>query len=209
MQPNITTNAATTDSLYRSPFDDNNTAPVAGGEYWAGVAISYGANAAQIFNSTTNVAQQIGPFGDPVFSGNGSSFSGTQMSQPAATVLYANKYNKDAQTFGAGVGVTSTWPSDLFCNMDWGEWGTDMDHAWAPGEIPNGNPFYSGPDWWWTYNNHTNGLYPNGPSGSVGLTPTGKANFAFCDGHAKTMAPVSTNPDPINKASSNMWDATR
>ncbi|MBC8136803.1 MAG: hypothetical protein H8F28_13040 [Fibrella sp.] len=35
------------------------------------------------------------------------------------------------------------------------------------------------------------------------------ANFAFCDGHVKSMKPAATNPDPVNKPDSNMWDAKR
>jgi prepilin-type N-terminal cleavage/methylation domain-containing protein/prepilin-type processing-associated H-X9-DG protein len=209
VQPNIQTSAGGNETLYRSPLDGNNTAPIAGGVYWAGVAISFGANAAQIFSNSTGSAVQIGMYCDPVFNGNENSFSTTSITQPAATVLLANKYNKDAQTFGAGVGVTSAWPSGVFCNMDWGVWGTDMDHAWAPGEIPNGNPFGAGSAWWWSYNNHTDGKYPNGASGAVGLTPTGRSNFSFSDGHAKSMNASATNPDPINQPANNMWDATR
>ena len=208
MQANITSDSGN-EGLYRSPFDGNTTAPISGGVYWAGVAISFGANAANIFNSTSNEAVQIGPYGTGTFNNPAVSFSQSAVTQPAGTVILGNKYNKDAQAYGVDVGVTSEWPSNLFTNMDWGVWGTDMDHAWAPGEIPNGNPFGSGSEWWWSYNNHTNGLYPNGPSGAVGITPAGKSNFAFADGHAKTMSPVATNPDPVGQPASNMWDATR
>lgn len=206
MQANISTDSGS-EVLYRSPLDGNTKAPFAGGSYWAGVAISFGANATNIWGGSS--AKQIGMYGTNTFGNPARSFSQTQVTQPAATVLLASKYNKDAQAFGAGIGVTSEWPSNLFVNMDWGVWGSDMDHAWAPGEIPNGNPFGSGSSWWWSYNNHSDQKYPAGASGAVGVTSTGKCNFAFADGHVKTMVASSTNPDPVNLPQSNMWDATR
>ena len=51
--------------------------------------------------------------------------------------------------------------------------------------------------------------YPQGSTGAVGLNANGKSNFAFADGHAKTLNPVATNPDPVNQPQNNMWDATR
>ena len=35
------------------------------------------------------------------------------------------------------------------------------------------------------------------------------ANFSFSDGHAKSMKPTATNPDPIAKPDLNMWNADR
>ncbi len=42
----------------------------------------------------------------------------------------------------------------------------------------------------------------------------GMANFQFCDGHVKAMKPTQTNPQSAtdsveDRASKNMWDATR
>ncbi|MES2460980.1 MAG: DUF1559 domain-containing protein [Armatimonadota bacterium] len=54
--------------------------------------------------------------------------------------------------------------------------------------------------------------YPNGPDGIVTAKHNGMANFLFCDGHTKSMKPISTNPQTgtaAEKAAANMWDAKR
>lgn len=45
---------------------------------------------------------------------------------------------------------------------------------------------------------------PTGPNGGVTAVHTGLANFVFCDGHVKAMAPYLTNI-----TGNNMWDGTR
>jgi prepilin-type processing-associated H-X9-DG protein len=35
------------------------------------------------------------------------------------------------------------------------------------------------------------------------------ASFVFCDGHAKAMKPVQTNPHSANRPQENLWDARR
>lgn len=48
-----------------------------------------------------------------------------------------------------------------------------------------------------------------GPNGGISAPYQGKANFAFIDGHAKTLDPRSTNPDGLNHPENNQWDALR
>jgi prepilin-type processing-associated H-X9-DG protein len=51
--------------------------------------------------------------------------------------------------------------------------------------------------------------YPNGANGGVSTANAGKSNFAFTDGHAKTMTPAATDPDPINQRDKNLWNGLR
>jgi prepilin-type N-terminal cleavage/methylation domain-containing protein/prepilin-type processing-associated H-X9-DG protein len=191
-------------SLFRSPLDgDTGLASWSDGS--EGVSISFGANAILIYDPAANKTKRIGVFSnlfaDSGF-GNNASLSQTNISQVASTVLLAAKYNKDARAYGS-FRVSSAFPGAVFNNVDYG-WN------WiAPGMVPNGNPFGSGSAWWWSYNNHSDDKYPNGKNGAVGVNSSGKSNFVFADGHAKTMAPTATNPDPTGKPDQNMWDATR
>jgi len=41
------------------------------------------------------------------------------------------------------------------------------------------------------------------------LTTYNTTPLVFADGHAKAMAPVATDPDPVNLPDKNLWDATR
>jgi len=74
--------------------------------------------------------------------------------------------------------------------------GTTKWDGLAANEIPNGKLPATNP-------------WPTGPDGSVSAHHTEMANFAFCDGHVKTMRPSYTNPDPVKRPKDNMWDATR
>jgi hypothetical protein len=51
--------------------------------------------------------------------------------------------------------------------------------------------------------------YPNGPNGSVTATFNNMACFSFTDGHAKSMIPAASDPDPVNQPQNNMWDGLR
>jgi prepilin-type N-terminal cleavage/methylation domain-containing protein/prepilin-type processing-associated H-X9-DG protein len=128
--------------------------------------------------------------------------SDTQVTQPAATVLLSDLFSSE-----------QTQHESLNCcgwneNMD--EWFTGAfyqirvpgdagfgDYDWfMPEEIPNGTLA-------------TTNTFPNTPTGAVSLVSGVSANFAFVDGHAKAMPPQATDPDPVNKPQSNMWDADR
>ena len=197
-------------SVFRSPLDSGFTL-----EGWSdgteGVAISYGANATHIFDPNQGIAVDIGVFSDSsgvndgaINSTEATSKTQSAITQVASTVLLADKFDKDARAYGS-FGVSSAFPGAVFTNLyfnsDWV----------APGEIPNGNPFNTGAEWWWSWNNHTgaDAVYPQGPNGAVGINGSGKSNFAFADGHVKTYTPTATNPDLVNLPQSNMWDATR
>jgi prepilin-type processing-associated H-X9-DG protein len=48
-----------------------------------------------------------------------------------------------------------------------------------------------------------------GVNGAVSATYSGQSNFVFVDGHAKSMVPSSTDPDPVNQPQNNLWDGLR
>ena len=50
---------------------------------------------------------------------------------------------------------------------------------------------------------------PNTKAGTVSAHYSNQGVFAFADGHAKTLRPEATNPDPAAQPGKNMWDATR
>jgi len=131
----------------------------------------------------------------------------TVVTQPAATVLLADKFNADIlkwQTASQGGAGHGGWCGN-FSNGWWpgflgvlGNQVADTSYDWcSPGELPNGaiSP--------------TATAYPDTANGAVSLTVGTKANFGWADGHAKSMTPSQTNIDPAGQPASNMWDADR
>lgn len=185
--------------LYRSPLDPNFGFPssVKPYEWGLGVTMSYGANGLIFDRGTgTKLYGLMTPMAQGWIQNEIKSF--TSFDKVADTVLLADKWNGDAVKYGS-MGVYSAFYGSVFVGINWFDWG-------APGEIPNGNPNAGSLGY---PNGATNGLYPNGPSGAVGLNANGNSNFLLADGHAKSMKPVQTNPDPVNKPDLNKWDSTR
>jgi len=133
--------------------------------------------------------------GDGVY---GQSKSSTSVSQPAGTILLSDMFNSiKAQNSCCGLGNTSGWFSGAFLQIrvpgDIG-YGT---YDWFGGEIiPNGTAA-------------TTNSFPSGPNGAVSITTGNHSNFAFVDGHVKSMNPAATDPDPVNNRDKNMWDGDR
>jgi len=200
--------------LYRSPLDSSfKTWGATWMGDWAGVPISYGANA--FYHPQDNpVTQSCGcsascvpaglfvPMVQPTACGThgwftADSINTTQVTKPAETIMLTDKFHTDALKIH-GVGNSSGFfGSNLFCiqcTADSGNW----DWA-APVEIPDGrrpaedasNPF------------------PKGPDGSVSKMSNGRANFSFSDGHAHAMQPRATDPDPIATPEKNMYNSAR
>ncbi len=112
-----------------------------------------------------------------------------RVNQPAGTIMLTEKpniapYSADGNTYNWGVGAMIT-------GVNWWDWD-------SPGEIPNG-----------TIKPLADPHSPLGPNGAVIPMHNNQANFVFCDGHAKSMNPAATDPDPVNQPQNNMWDATR
>ncbi len=201
--------------LYRSPFDTGRTdgwsAPNDWLNGWAGLPVSYGANA-YYHPAGTQVGAGCGcgnpcipsgafaPMPQPTACGGTSdwftktSISATEVTQPAGTIMITVKTNADALKAG-GIGNTSAFFGDNQFNIRSNGW----DWA-APSEIPDGTlPTENG----------TTVKFPNGSRGAVSVTNTTNSNFVFVDGHAKAMKPEATNPDPVNQKDKNLWDSSR
>jgi len=128
----------------------------------------------------------------------GQSKSQTAVTQPAATIMLANMFNDiKAKNSCCNMGNLSEWFSGAFLQIrvpgDIG-FGT---YDWYGGEIiPNGLAA-------------TTNSFPSGPNGAVSIVNANKSNFAFVDGHAKSMTPSATDPDPVNNRDKNLWDGDR
>jgi len=117
--------------------------------------------------------------------------SASRVTQPASSVLLTTKYSSDLKrTTGALNGSSFYWSNmmRLGNHVNWWDW--------QGARIPAGT------------GNRT-ATYPGGVNGGVSVGPNKRATFVFCDGHAKAISPEATNPDPLNKPESNMWDTVR
>ena len=115
--------------------------------------------------------------------------------QPAATVLLANRKGGD-DIFGQG---------DMVSGVSW------WDYSGA-GLIPNGKAAnnsttaYNAP-----HGNFGGSWLVNADvrNGAISTNFAGQAPIVFADGHAKSMNPIQTNPDPSGLPQNNMWNAIR
>ncbi|RYG35475.1 prepilin-type N-terminal cleavage/methylation domain-containing protein [bacterium] len=181
-------------AIFRSPLDGTGQLKDTGSAEptWAGIGISYGVNS--YLDNTTSwppiVAGPIAPM-HLDWAGVKSTLSQTQMTDVAGTILIADRFNSDQQKITpARLGNSSAWAGSFFC------W-RDYDGVEA-GRVPDGtNP------------NKEISAYPNGANGGVSVVNAGKANFAFTDGHTKSMSPPQTNPDAFNQKDKNLWNGLR
>jgi len=129
--------------------------------------------------------------------------SQTEISKVAETVLMTDKFNGDSNKLSpAGWGNLTNWFGSVFMS-DPGNVGVNADlgdclgWTWSAGVcIPNGRQPVAQ-------------AYPAGPNGAVSLLPGDRSNFLLADGHAKSMKPAQTNPDPVNRPQDNWWNAVR
>ncbi|RYG75392.1 MAG: DUF1559 domain-containing protein, partial [Alphaproteobacteria bacterium] len=136
----------------------------------------------------------LGPFGmgtapDPSGFWFFDSLSLADIKQPSNGIMLAERYNGDSRSLG-GDGNATNYGSGFTTDA----WVGNIDPT-TPYLIPNGT--------------RAAAKYPNGPNGAVSAHHSEMANFLFCDGHVKSMKPATTNPDPVNKPTLNMWDVTR
>ena len=169
---------------------------------WAGYGMSYVANAfygsdwEPLFpeHGVTGVSGQDGSGGwlQPTN-------RETKITRPSETVLLTEQYNSDVGKSAEGQADCCTWGNwsgyhgpDLFIA------GPKMGTGAAAYEIPDGTKPASNP-------------FPQGPNGAVSAhhSSNTRANFAFVDGHVKSMVPSATDPDPVNQPQNNMWDGSR
>lgn len=180
--------------VFRCPSDGERRT-----EYWQPEAMSYAPNA-YVDGFWEGKYGAIGVGGDwtvradGTLNGLGRIVTVADINRPAETILLGERHNGDMikhHPFGGmpkGHGIQGFPP---FVGVDW------MDGWFGPGAVPDGASYTAGKDW------------PKGPEGTVTVAHTGMSNFAFADGHVKSMKPVATNPDKWGKPDKNMWDASR
>jgi len=202
----------------KSPFDGGKLLDNSGVDGWwggktgdtaeggaAGVAISFAANGYNIHGwGASNLLR--GPFGNMYDnwgeSGGALVLSATQITNPGETVMLADrqtawlqKYTPDDSGDGAYMGVASGFAiGNVFA------W-TNQDTVLV-GAVPQGGTCVN-------CGSPSATALLDGKNGGVTPGPGGKSNFAWTDGHAKSMMAAATNPDETNQPSKNLWDALR
>lgn len=165
---------------------------------WRGVDCSYAANGVfgwpQAFGWQT---ARIGVMSVGKLWGsglkNGDAATNGSISRPTETILIAESYDSERRKVGAAENESNFNRGIIFSGQGW----------WGSGQIPDPKRV---------------GNWPDGPDGAVSVHHGGDkmANFAFVDGHVKSMRPSQTNPNPpvggydsLGEAKSNMWSAIR
>jgi len=201
--------------VFVCPDDKGGPYPGGGATAWLGWGISYAANGyydqtyccGPNWDSGFILDGPMGVNGDgpPVEKTgwlDGGANTLAAMTQPAATILLAEKHNNQTTFVLAGVGTgnpSNFAPNDIICGpiLDGTGWGDQREPDGFSGTLPDGEA------------RNPNAAYPNGANGAVSATHTQTANFAFCDGHSKAMRPVATNPDSVHQPQNNMWNGLR
>jgi prepilin-type N-terminal cleavage/methylation domain-containing protein/prepilin-type processing-associated H-X9-DG protein len=136
----------------------------------------------------------------------------SSVTQAAATIIFAPHYSRDIQFTDLSFlteNCAYVWDTSAFVWDSTNALDSNANTAYLGdgSNIPDGQRD--------TSLGTPNAVFPYGNRGGVSL-PTdgpdmeqGTANFAFVDGHAKSMAPVATNPDPVGKPQDNLWYSAR
>lgn len=157
---------------------------------WAGVGISFTVNSNSNYIGSSWVA--YGPYG--MGAGPAGDFwlypsmSQTQITQIASTILIGERNNDDVKKAGGPCNCTNYHAG--FSELSWGPV-----LSGTPIRIPNGT--------------RAAAAYPNGPNGAVSAKHADQASFLYADGHAKSVKPPATNPDPVNRPKDNQWNGVR
>jgi len=117
------------------------------------------------------------------------------VTQPSSTVMLANRKGGD-DIFGQG---------DMVSGVSW--WDSS-----GAGLIPNGHAFPNNTTPYYATLGKGGGTWlvnADSNQGAISTNFTGQAPMVFCDGHAKSMVPSSTDPDATNQPQNNMWNAYR
>lgn len=126
--------------------------------------------------------------------------SESKVNRPSDTVLLTEKFNADVYNS----------PEQKTDCCAWGNWsGYAGPNSFIAGSAMQGTNVaaYEIPDGTKPASNR----FPQGPNGAVSAHHSNntRANFAFADGHVKSMVPSATDPDPVNQPQNNMWDGYR
>ena len=157
----------------------------AAGFEWAGPKISYASNG--LIKWVDGANRLIGVMGMAQSWITDNTTPMAKVGRPAETIMFAEKHDPDNVMW---FGPRSMFYSDSVWNADWG-----------CGSIPDAT-------------RSATAVYPTGKNGCVSAKHSEQGNFAFADGHAKSMRPETTNPGGLYNGNAdmmarNMWDATR
>ena len=120
--------------------------------------------------------------------------NGTAVTKPAETIMLAESYN-----------YYPVWgPSDFVTSINW--WDYVGTGGWIPDSRRDGTA-YKVNGVTFTVNNKNGGINANDTAGVAGSL-TGKNNYVWADGHAKSMTPLATTGDPTDPTK-NLWDSSR
>jgi prepilin-type N-terminal cleavage/methylation domain-containing protein/prepilin-type processing-associated H-X9-DG protein len=138
--------------------------------------------------------------------------SQSDITNVASTIMLGDLWDSDviAQQGTGGFSNETGWYAQFFY-LIMNPAGEDPVYDWhGPNEIPEGQIPSTGGALY---------SYPHGPNGAVSFTngvassnatvSGPRANFAWADGHVKSMNPAQTDPDPVNAPQNNLWNATR
>ncbi|MCG9895042.1 MAG: prepilin-type N-terminal cleavage/methylation domain-containing protein [Fimbriimonadaceae bacterium] len=184
-------------SLLRATVDTDRAAEPTN----TGFAISYAANSVNVVSTGVGTFDW-GPQRGPIATYNPgwrvtTAMSSTSMTNPSATVLFAQQLNRDTAWHWAG-GNTMAFPMMSILDNSRG-----MVTTCCGNEGVSIGPDGSRPD--------TPELrrIMQGRNGGVSAPYGDKANFVFTDSSAKSLSPAQTNPDGENRRQDNMWDGLR
>ena len=137
---------------------------------------------------------------------DGSTLNESSLTQPASTILLAQKNGADIAAWNTAYNGNNYNFGGNWSNFSMGAviGGPALDFFnWGPELIPNGQSTT------WKQYGTNNQIFEYGINGAVSASYAGQAPFVFIDGHAKSMIPSATDPDPVNLPQSNMWDGLR
>jgi len=185
--------------VFKCP-DDALSGPVPAPDAWMGWRISYAINGYYDTNwdNSLGAFPLRGPAGIASTSGwmQPDHQSLAAIAAPARTILLTEKFSVDIKGLSGSPGNTSNYADDqMFLGPD------------ADGD---GMGAQNTPDGTRSTTVCANGPTPtcdNGRNGAVSAHHNGRSNFAFCDGHVKSMYPYLTHPDA--NPQNNLWDGSQ
>ena len=183
-------------AVFRCP---NDPIGIPSGSYtdpYFGTRVTYASNGMIRYSNSSSANDLVGVIGNSQNWMGKQSATLADVGRAAETVMLTEKDHvyKNADNIG---GNLSDWgPGSFISGQNWWD-------SYCPGQIPDGSRAVSADPY-----------DPNGPNGAVTAVHQGRANFAFTDGHVKSMLPKDTNPQlssdtQAQKDAKNMWDATR
>jgi len=192
---------------------------------WAGVGVSFAANSYYgnwCCSPTWSSGYQLrGPMGVGDHAGDegngwldGSDLNDSAITQPAASIMVTEKHGADISKWNNQYGGSSG--NTFNSGGNWSAFamgfvlgGANIDvtagvGGWGPQALPNAKSTY-----YKTIGNGQMLQYEYGVNGAVSAPYAGQSTFVFIDGHAKSLVPSTTNPDPVNQPQNNQWDGLR